>query len=193
MKPRFFKTPTEFRQWLAAHHADAKELLVGFYKKNSGRASVTWEESVDQALCFGWIDGVRKRIDDERYTIRFTPRKASSIWSQVNLRRVGELSRLGLMQPAGTNVFATRDQRKTKLYAYENDTQQLDAASERQFKANKKAWTYFQAQAPSYIKVACRWVMNVKQVETKSKRLAILIGDSENGKRLGFTTKWSKK
>lgn len=190
---RYFKTPDDFRQWLAANHAREKELLVGFYKKSSGRPSITWEESVDQALCYGWIDGIRKRVDDVSYTIRFTPRKASSIWSAVNIRRVSELSRLGLMQPAGLLAFEKRNPKKSGVYAYENQIQKLDAASEKLFRAKRSAWKFFRAQAPSYQKVASRWVMSAKQAETKSKRLATLIADSETGKRLGFTTKWSKK
>lgn len=190
---KYFKSPSDFRQWLAAHHARARELQVGFYKKDSGRPSITWEESIDQALCFGWIDGVRKRVDEIRYTIRFTPRKASSNWSRVNIRRVNELSRRGLMEPAGIEAFARRDQKKTKLYSYENEGQELDPLSKRKFRANQQAWKYFQAQAPSYRKVAYRWVMGARQAETKAKRLAILIKDSENNRRLGFTTQWSKK
>ena len=193
MNATFFKTPADFRKWLASNHTRKSELLVGFYKKSSGKPSITWEESVDQALCFGWIDGIRKSRDDVSYTIRFTPRKPKSNWSSVNIKRAHELSRLGLMQPAGIAAFQAHDPKHVRLASYEAERQKLDAASEKKFKSNKIAWEYFQSQAPSYLQVACHWVMSAKQQETKAKRLATLIQDSENHKRLAFTTKWSKK
>ncbi len=193
MKMEFFKSPAEFRKWLEKNHARATELWVGFYKRDSGNPSMTWPESVDQALSFGWIDGVRKNVDEISYTIRFTPRKARSIWSSVNIKRVAALSKLGLMQSSGLKVFNQRDRKKSKLYSYEAKIQKLDALSERKFRANTKAWEFFRSQAPSYQKVACRWVMSAKQESTKSKRLTTLIKDSQSAKRLAFTTKWSKK
>ena len=149
MEPTFFATPDEFRAWLQEHHATESELLVGFHKKGSGRPSITWPQSVDQALCFGWIDGVRRRIDDAGYSIRFTPRKARSTWSAINVRRVGELTAQGLMHPAGIAAFERRSHDKTAIYSYEQrQAAELEPEQERRFKANKRAWAWFQAQAP---------------------------------------------
>ena len=188
MKPTFFATPDDFRRWLERNHDKASELLVGFYKKDSGRPSITWPESVDQALCFGWIDGVRKRIDDVSYTIRFTPRKRGSNWSAVNIRRVEELTKLELMQPAGLRAFELRTPEKSGIYAYENAPRELSAADAKKFRANKKAWAYFNAQAPSYRRVAIYWIMSAKREETRARRLALLIDDSANGRRLAAYT-----
>jgi uncharacterized protein YdeI (YjbR/CyaY-like superfamily) len=188
VKPIFFETPAELRRWLERNHDKAAELLVGFYKKDSGRRSITWPESVDEALCFGWIDGVRKRIDDVSYTIRFTPRKRGSNWSAVNIRRVGELTKLGLMQPAGLKAFEARTAEKSAIYAYENAPKELPAAEEKKFRANRKAWTYFNAQAPSYRRVAIYWVMSAKREETRARRLALLIDDSGHERRLAAYT-----
>jgi uncharacterized protein YdeI (YjbR/CyaY-like superfamily) len=188
VKPIFFETPAELRRWLERNHDKAAELLVGFYKKDSGRRSITWPESVDEALCFGWIDGVRKRIDDVSYTIRFTPRKRGSNWSAVNIRRVGELTKLGLMQPAGLKAFEARTAEKSAIYAYENAPKELPAAEEKKFRANRKAWTYFNAQAPSYRRVAIYWVMSAKREETRARRLALLIDDSGQERRLAAYT-----
>ena len=151
MEPTFFATPEDFRAWLDAHHGTESELLAGLHKKGSGRASITWPESVDQALCFGWIDGVRRRIDDDSYSIRFTPRKQRSTWSAVNVKRVGELTELGLMRPAGVAAFERRSDDRTAIYAYEQrKTATFDAAQERRFKANPRAWKWFQAQPAGY-------------------------------------------
>jgi uncharacterized protein YdeI (YjbR/CyaY-like superfamily) len=183
VNPTFFATPTAFRTWLEEHHQTAQELWVGFYKTSSGKPSITWPEAVDQALCFGWIDGVRKGIDDSSYTIRFTPRKPQSIWSTVNVKRAQELALLGLMRPAGLKAFEERDQKKSGLYSYEQrKSSQLDPAYEEQFKANKKAWDFFQSKPPSYQQPAIWWVMSAKQEETRLKRLARLIEDSEHGR-----------
>ncbi len=186
--PTFFETPAAFRQWLEKHHERATELLVGFYKKGSGRPSITWPESVDQALSFGWIDGVRRRIDDVSYSIRFTPRKSASIWSAINISRVAELTKLGLMRPAGLQAFARRSEEKSRIYAYENPVRTLDPAGEKKFRANKKAWQYFNEQAPSYRRVALSWVTSAKKEETRARRLATLIEDSAAGRRLGVVT-----
>src|SRR5260221_3899315 len=152
--PTFFETPAAFRQWLEKHHERATELLVGFYKKGSGRPSITWPESVDHALSFGWIDGVRRRIDDVSYSIRFTPRKSASIWSAINISRVAELTKLGLMRPARLQALARRSEEKSRIYAYENPVRTLDPAGEKKVRANKKAWQYFNEQSPPYRRVA---------------------------------------
>jgi len=184
MKAIYFESPASFRKWLAVHHATDKELLVGFYKKGSGKPSLTWPESVDEALCFGWIDGVRKRVDDTRYTIRFTPRRKSSIWSAINIARVGVLQAQGLMQPAGLAAFGARDEKRSAIYAYENRPKTLDPVYEKELRRDKVAWTFFEAQPPSYRKLAAWWVMSAKKEETRQKRLARLISDSARGKRI---------
>ena len=185
MDVTFFPTPADFRQWLSANHQTVPELWVGYYKKDSGRPSITWPESVDQALCFGWIDGIRKSIDGESYKIRFTPRRKDSIWSAVNIKRVGELTEQGLMQPAGLHAFAQRKQDKSVLYAYEQRANpQLEEAHEQQFRANEKAWAYFQSQPLGYRKTAVWWIISAKKEETRLKRLTTLIADSENGRPL---------
>jgi uncharacterized protein YdeI (YjbR/CyaY-like superfamily) len=182
---RFFAAPAEFRKWLEANHAGAQELWVGFYKKESGRPSITWPESVDEALCVGWIDGVRKRLDDDSYVIRFTPRKAQSTWSAVNIARVAELTREGRMRPAGLAAFQRRSEEKSAIYAYEQrETAEFDEAAERQFRANAKAWEFFQSQPPWYRRTATYKVISAKKGETRQKRLAALIADSAAGRRL---------
>ncbi|WNG43648.1 bacteriocin-protection protein [Archangium minus] len=190
MKPTFFATPAEWRSWLEKHHAREPELLVGFYKRDSGKPSITWPESVDQALCFGWIDGVRKRVDDVSYTIRFTPRKARSIWSNVNIKRVQELTRLGLMHPAGLEAFEKRAEDKSGIYSHEQkDNPTFTEEYEKKLKANKKAWTFFQAQAPWYQRSATHWVVSAKKEETRLKRLTTLIEDSANGRTIPLLTR----
>lgn len=184
-EPVFFGEPAEFRNWLQKNHAAAQELWVGFYKKGTGRPSITWPESVDEALCVGWIDGIRKRIDDESYTIRFTPRKAQSIWSVVNIGRVAELMREGRMQPAGLAAFEKRSHDRSAIYAYEQPkTANFDEAAERQFRVNAKAWEFFQAQPPWYRKTATYKVISAKREETRQKRLAALIADSAAERRI---------
>ncbi len=180
-KPRFFKTPTEFRAWLAKHHAMAAELLVGFHKKGSGKPSITWPESVDEALCVGWIDGIRRRIDDDSYSIRFTPRRPGSIWSAVNTRRVAVLTREGRMLEAGLAAFKARDAKKTAIYSYERETATFPLAFEKAFRANATAWGHFNAAAPSYRRLAAYWVTTAKQEETRQRRLATLIASWEKG------------
>ncbi len=182
MKRTFFATPAELRAWLEEHHAGTPELWIGFYKKGSGKPSITWPESVDEALCYGWIDGVRKGIDDVSYMIRFTPRKPRSIWSAVNVGRVTELARLGLMRPAGLKAFQERAPERSSVYSYEQENATLDAESEQQFRANAKAWEFFQAQAPWYRKAAIWRVISAKKEATRLKRLATLIADSEQGR-----------
>ena len=179
MTPRFFAPPQDFRRWLEKHHTDATELWVGFYKKSSGRPSITWPESVDEALCAGWIDGLRKRVDDESYMIRFTPRKAGSIWSAVNTRRAAELLKEGRMRPAGRAAFEARDPKKTNLYSFEQrQAAALAPALEKRFKANRAAWTFFQSLPDGYRRTATFWVMSAKQEDTRRRRLDVLIEDS---------------
>jgi len=187
-KPRFFRSPAELRRWLERNHSKVPELWVGFHKKGSGRASITWPESVDEALCFGWIDGVRYRIDEISYRIRFTPRKPKSVWSNLNVKRVAVLKKLGRMTPAGLAAFAKADPKKSGIYAYERRNATLGAAHEKRFKANKKAWTFFEAQAPWYRRTTTYWVVSAKREETRLRRLATLIAGSEAGRRLGLVT-----
>ena len=188
-KPAFFATPAAFRRWLAKHHASEKQLLVGFHKVHTGKPSLTWPQSVDVALCFGWIDGVRTSLGDDAYTIRFTPRKATSIWSNVNTRRVPELAKLGLMQPAGLAAFARRDPKRSGLYSFEAAFA-LDAKAEKKFRARRKAWAFFESQPPGYRRIAVKWVASAKREETRVRRLEQLIDDSANGRRLELVTKY---
>jgi uncharacterized protein YdeI (YjbR/CyaY-like superfamily) len=187
MKPLFFPTPDDFRRWLAENHASAKELIVGFYRKGTGRPSITWPESVDEALCYGWIDGVRRKIDDESYSNRFTPRKSGSNWSLINIRRAQELIREGRMQPAGLKAFEARDPEKSGMYSFEQRTSaKLDPDAQAQFRANGKAWKFFQSQPPGYRKTAIYWVVSAKREETRAKRLKTLIDDSAAGLRIAM-------
>jgi uncharacterized protein YdeI (YjbR/CyaY-like superfamily) len=180
----FFASPAEFRSWLDKNHSTSRELWAGFYKKSSAKPSMTWPESVDQALCYGWIDGIRKSIDAERYTIRFTPRNPKSVWSAVNIKRVGELIASGLMQPSGLEVFNKRDEKKVELYSFENSNVTFDEHYRAKFKENEKAWDFFQSQPPSYRKTATWWVISPKQEKTRLKRLEILINDSGSNLRI---------
>lgn len=184
VKPKFFKTPSDFRKWLESDHESATELWVGFYKKDSGKPSITWPESVDEALCFGWIDGIRKSIDDRSYMIRFTPRKSRSTWSSVNIKRAGELSEQGLMQPAGLKAFAARQENRSGIYSYEQRSPELPDQYEKVFKKNRDAWQYFHTLPPSYRKNANWWVQSAKREETRLKRLEKLIEHSARGERL---------
>jgi uncharacterized protein YdeI (YjbR/CyaY-like superfamily) len=185
MEPLYFPSQNHFRAWLQEHHAKRQELLVGFHKKSSGEPSITWPESVDVALSFGWIDGVRKNVDSTRYTIRFTPRRAGSIWSKINIDRVRELTGLGLMQPPGLKAFEKRTNEKSAIYSYEQrKNATLGEAFERTFRKNRKAWDFFQAQAPSYRRVCSWWVLSAKQEETRQRRLAELIDSSSEGRRV---------
>jgi uncharacterized protein YdeI (YjbR/CyaY-like superfamily) len=186
MNPRYFTAPRQFQRWLEKHHATSTELLMGFYKVSTGKPSITYQEALDEALCFGWIDGIRKSIDEERYTIRFTPRQPSSNWSNVNIKRVQELMAEGRLKPAGLAAFEARTQGKSGVYSYENRPQRLSAEYEKKFRANKQAWEYFQSQAPYYQRTACAWVMTAKKEETRLRRLAALIEDSAQGRKLGM-------
>jgi uncharacterized protein YdeI (YjbR/CyaY-like superfamily) len=175
LKPTFFKTPSDLRKWFEKHHDKEQELLVGFYKRDSGKASINWPESVDEALCFGWIDGVRRRVDEISYTIRFTPRRARSVWSAVNIKRVGELAKQGRMKPAGLEAFAARNENRSGIYSYEQRTAELPESYSRLVKKNKVAWKFFEDQPPSYRKAANWWVVSAKKEETRLKRLDKLI------------------
>jgi uncharacterized protein YdeI (YjbR/CyaY-like superfamily) len=180
----FFKTQDEFRSWLESNHNKEEELIVGFYKVNSGKPSLTWPQSVDQALCFGWIDGVRKSIDKESYCIRFTPRRSTSNWSTVNIKKIEALTKAGLMKPAGLKAFSLRKENKSGIYSHENDTLFLESNYEIQFRENKKAWEFFMKQAPSYKKAIMRWIMSAVQEKTRQSRLEKTINESEQQKRV---------
>lgn len=179
MNIMFFNSPAEWRQWLEENHDKAQEIQVGYYKVSTGKPSMTWAQSVDEALCFGWIDGIRKSVDADSYTIRFTPRRPRSNWSAVNLKRIRELIAEGRVHPAGLQVFESRDEKKTTQYSYENRPQEFEEPYAQQFKKHEKAWYYFQAQAPSYRRAAIWWVISAKQEKTRLSRLAQLIEDSE--------------
>jgi uncharacterized protein YdeI (YjbR/CyaY-like superfamily) len=189
----FFASAAAWREWLAAHHETATELQVGFYKRDTGRASITYQEALDEALCYGWIDGVRKGLDSASYTIRFTPRKPRSNWSAVKIRRAEELSRLGLMRSPGIKAYEARDAERSRIYSYEQERHTLTEALQQQFRANGAAWDFFKAQPPSYRKVASYWVMSAKQEATRLRRLATLIEDSAEGRRLAILTRWPKR
>jgi uncharacterized protein YdeI (YjbR/CyaY-like superfamily) len=184
MKPRFFKNADDFRQWLDRHHRTATELWVGFYKKTSRRQGISYPEAVDQALCYGWIDGIKKRVDEDGYTHRFSPRTTKSIWSTINTKRVGELTRLGLMHPRGAEVFENRDRSRAGLYSFENRPKRLAPPLARRFRSHKSAWAFFQAQPPGYRRVMIFLVMSARQEATRARRLARLIEASEKGRRL---------
>lgn len=186
MKPTYFATAAEFRAWLKEHHATATELWVGFYKKASGVPSITWSEAVDEALCYGWVDSIRKSVDERSFTNRFTPRKPGSNWSEVNVRRVEELTRQRRMRAPGLKAFRARTPRTTGTYSYEQRYDvELPPDFERRFRASKQAWAWFQAQPPGYRSMTLYWVMSAKKPETRERRLATLIEGSVNGERVG--------
>jgi uncharacterized protein YdeI (YjbR/CyaY-like superfamily) len=183
-KIKYFKSANEFRSWLDKNHASTQELWVGYYKKSSRQPSMTWPESVDEALCFGWIDGIRKSVDDLRYTIRFTPRRRGSIWSAVNIKRAQELSDKGLMKPPGMVAFRARTENRSGIYSYEQRSANLDGHYEKKLRQNKDAWGFFYAQPASYRKAIGWWIVSAKQEATRLKRLQKLIDQSANRKRL---------
>ncbi|HWN99403.1 MAG TPA: YdeI/OmpD-associated family protein [Blastocatellia bacterium] len=189
MKPTFFKSQSDFRKWLEKHHATSKELLVGFYKRSSSRPSITWPQSVDEALCFGWIDGIRRSLDDISYTIRFTPRRPASIWSAINIKRAQELIDQELMRPAGLKAFQAKKENKSGIYSYEQRSVKLPEPYERRFKRNKTAWAFFEAQPPWYRKTAGWWVVSAKKEETRLTRLTRLIEDSASGRTIAPLTR----
>jgi uncharacterized protein YdeI (YjbR/CyaY-like superfamily) len=191
MEPTFFETPAKFRKWLAKNHAKAAFLLVGFYKKGTGRKSITWPESVDEALCFGWIDGVRKGIDAERYAIRFTPRKPGSIWSSVNIRKIQELTDLGRMQSAGLAAFEARKEDRSGIYSHEQGDVELPEPYQGLLRENAAAWAFFESQPPSYRKRVSWWVASAKKEETRRKRSGSLAAYSARCERVPQFT-WRK-
>jgi len=194
MLPKFFETPAAFRAWLEENHETASELVVGFYKRASGKKSITWPQSVDEALCFGWIDGVRRSLGDHAYTIRFTPRKSTSNWSAINVARVADLTKLGRMRPAGLRAFDARKPEKTAIYAFERKkTATLTTAQEKRLRANRKAAAFFDAQPPWYQPTVIHWVISAKREETRERRLSILIRDSAAGRTVPPLTRPTRK
>lgn len=185
MEPLFFKTPHDFRAWLEQNHDKEAELLVGFYKKGTGKPSITWPESVEQALCFGWIDGVRRSYNEDSYTIRFTPRRPNSTWSSVNIKKMKELLEKGLVKPEGVAAYQKRKENNSEIYSHEQKAKtELSKEFEKLFKARKAAWEFFTNQAPSYKKVIIHWIMSAKQEKTQLSRLEKAIKASEEEKRL---------
>lgn len=184
MKPRFFATKEEFRAWLRENHSVREELLVGYHKVATGKPSMTWPESVDQALCFGWIDGIRRSIDGESYSIRFTPRRPGSNWSSVNIRKVEVLIEKGLMRSAGMKAYEAREESRSEVYGYERKALTLSREFKGIFLENEKAWEFFKAQAPYYRKTAQNWVMSAKREDTRRRRLAKLIEFSSKGEKV---------
>ena len=190
----FFETPADFRAWLAENHETAEELWVGFHKKATGKPSITWPEAVDEALCVGWIDGLRKSLGDESYMIRFTPRKPRSTWSAVNIARAEELLAQDRMQPAGLRAFEARTDDNSAIYSYEQrHGARLEPEQEREFRANEQAWAYFQSRPPSYRKAAIWWVVSAKREETRTKRLRTLVEDSAQGRTIRQLTRPNDK
>lgn len=186
MKPTFFPTPQAFRRWLEKSHGSATELWIGFYKVNSGKKGLTYAEAVDEALCFGWIDGLVKRFDDAAYMQRFTPRKTKSTWSEVNIRKVETLKKAGRMAEPGLAAYGARDPARTGLYSFENRNPAFDALCAKAFRAKRKAWDFFAAQPPGYRRIATHWVMSAKLAETRKRRLGLLISDSAAGRRVAL-------
>jgi len=184
VNPIFFPTPAAFRKWLTNNHSRSNELWVGFYKKSSGKPSITWPESVDQALCFGWIDGVRKNLDEQSYVIRFSPRKPNSIWSAVNIRNMERLISEQRVQPAGLRAYEARKENRSGIYSYEQRSPELVEPYARMFKRHRSAWKFFSAQPPGYRKMMNWYVVSAKQEATRLKRLDILIKSSARGERL---------
>ena len=182
--PTFFRSPAELRKWFEKNHASADELIVGFHKKSAGKPTLTWPESVAEALCFGWIDGIRRRVDDERYTIRFTPRRPGSGWSAINVKMMAALDADGRMTPAGRAVFEARKDKQSAGYSYERREASFDAPRLKAFQKNKAAWTFFEAQPPGYRRTLTWWVMSAKQEDTRDRRLAKLIASSAAKKRI---------
>ena len=183
MEARFFSNRSEFRNWLQKHHGKADELWVGYYKTATGVPSITWPESVDEALCYGWIDGIRKSIDEKTYKIRFTPRRAESRWSAVNMKRFQELAKEGKVTPAGLRAFEA-GKRHSEPRPNERGHVVLPASYERQLKSNRKAWQYFNAMTPTVRRLSVGWVMDAKKEETRLRRLSVLIESSENSRKV---------
>jgi uncharacterized protein YdeI (YjbR/CyaY-like superfamily) len=189
VEAKYFETPEEFRAWLEEHHEAETELLVGFYKVNSRKKGMSWAEAVDEALSFGWIDGRGKRVDGERYTIRFTPRRPNSVWSDRNIRRVEELTALGRMRPAGLRAFEARKEEKSRVYSFEQESVAFSPEFQERLRANPAAREFFDSQAPWYRKAATHWVMSAKREDTRERRFAELIEDSEQGRTIKLLTR----
>ena len=188
MRPRFFRTPSELRNWFEKHHGSADELWVAYFKKGSGKPSITWPESVDEALCYGWIDGIRKSIDDSSYKIRFTPRRPGSNWSKVNVEKAGELIEQGRMRTPGLAAFEVRKELKTGIYSYEQRPVELDEQYNRILRKNKNAWEFYHAQSTSYRKTVNWWILSAKKEETRRRRLDKLIKYSSRGEKIPEVT-----
>ena len=186
MTPTFFKNQGEFRKWLKANHKKESELIVGFYKKDSGKFNMSWSDAVDEALCFGWIDSTRRSVDAISYCNRFTPRKKTSNWSAINIAKVEALTKAGKMMPAGIEAFKNRKEEKSMVYSFENKAEELNPALEKEFKKHKSARDFFLNQAPSYRKIIAHWIMSAKKEETRLARLEKMIKHSEEGKRVSF-------
>ena len=193
LKPKFFSSPEQFRLWLEKNHDRVDELLVGFHKRDSGKESVTYPQALDEALCFGWIDGVRRSLDETSYTIRFTPRKPKSIWSNVNVRHAERLKKEGRMAEPGLKAYALRDPKRTGIYAFENEAREFAPEFEKKFRANKPAWEFFQTEPPSIRRTCIFWVMNAKKEETRLRRLENLIDSAAKGIRRGVMVTKDKK
>lgn len=192
-KLRFFQSTAEVHQWFQKNHDKSSELWIGFYSVKAKKQSATYKEVLDEALCFGWIDGIRKNVDEDSYTIRFTPRKKNSIWSNVNTKRMKELIALGRVQLSGLTAFQKRDEKKAGIYSFEQNAHQLIAEYEKKFQKNKKAWKYFTSKAPWYQRTSIHWVMSAKQEVTRLKRLETLIRDSQEERTIALLTRTSKK
>jgi uncharacterized protein YdeI (YjbR/CyaY-like superfamily) len=192
VKVKYFKSAAEFRGWLEVNHARVSELWVGFFRKDSGKGGLTYADAVDEALCFGWIDGLKKRVDELSYTHRFTPRKAKSSWSRINVQHAERLKAAGRMTQAGLEAYAAREPERSDAYSFENAPRQLAAADEKQFKADKTAWDFFQQQPPGYQRMAIWWVVNAMKPETRARRLGRLIADSRRARRVGQVSGSSK-
>jgi uncharacterized protein YdeI (YjbR/CyaY-like superfamily) len=184
VKPIFFSSPDEFYEWLEQHHETEQEVYVGYWKKATGKPSLTWSQAVDQALCFGWIDGRLNRIDDERHMQRFTPRRPNSNWSNVNVEKVERLKREGRMRPAGLAAYERRREDKTGVYSFERERAALSPEQERRFRTNAEAWEWFERCAPGYRRTAVHWVVSAKREETRERRLARLIECSAEGRKV---------
>jgi len=184
MEPHFFAQPEDFRKWLEKNHNTETDIIVGFYRKGTGKKSITWEQAVDVALCYGWIDSIRRKIDDESYSNRFTPRKKTSIWSAKNIANIERLQKEGLMQPSGLEAFEHRKDSRSKVYSFESEAKELDDGLAKIFKSNKKAWDFFNLQPPSYRKIIIHWIVTAKQEATRLSRLEKAIAASQEGKRM---------
>ena len=192
VKIKYFKSRSEFRRWLEVNHARRYELWVGFYKKDSGKGGLTYAEAVDEALCFGWIDGLKKRVDELSYTHRFSPRKRRSNWSRINILHAERLKNAGRMTPAGLEAYAAREPERSGVYSFENAPRKLAAADEKQFKSDITAWEFFQRQPPGYQRLAIWWMVSAKKPETRARRLSHLIAESRNARRIGLVSASNK-